>query len=115
MPVPPAPTVKTRRPRLPAAATTAIRMRAIRRDHGGAVRRDDALEQDQLGGEIRVLGRVIVHVIARQIGEAADRHTHAVDAMLVEAVRGGLHREMRDAVLGETRRACAQVRSDRAS
>ena len=75
-----------------------IRRRMVGRDHGGTVRCDDALEQDQLGGEISLLGRVVVHVVARQVGEATDRHAHAVDAVLIEPVRGGFHREMRDAV-----------------
>ena len=48
--------------------------RIVGRDHRGAVRRDDALEQDQLRVEIGSLGRVIVHVVAREVGEAADRH-----------------------------------------
>ena len=79
----------------------AICMRVVGRDDRRAVRRDDALEQDQLGVEVGFLGRVIVQVVAGEIGEAADRDAHAVEAMLVEAVRGRLHREMRDAVLGE--------------
>ena len=76
-------------------------MRIVGRNHCGAVSGDDALEQDQLRGEISFFGRVIVHVVAREIGEATDRHAHAIDAVLVEAVRRGFHREMRDAVLGE--------------
>ena len=36
-------------------------------------------------------------MVARKIGEGAGRDAHAVEPMLVEAVRGGFERQMRDA------------------
>ena len=44
---------------------------------------------------------MIVEMIAAEVGEAAGRDAHAVEPMLVEPVRGGLDREMRDAFAGE--------------
>ena len=44
---------------------------------------------------------MIVEMVAAEIGEGAGRDAHAVEAMLVEPVRGGLHREMRHAFAGE--------------
>ena len=69
-------------------------------DRGRAVRQKLA-EEAQLGGEIVLDRRVIVHVVAGQIGEGAGGETNAVEPLLVEAVRRGLHREMRDARVGE--------------
>ena len=57
-------------------------------DHRGAARHDQLLEQPQLGGEIGFDGRMIIEMIARQIGEGAGRDAHAVEPVLVEAVRG---------------------------
>ncbi len=70
-------------------------------DHGGAARLHEIGEQPQLGGEIGLERRVIVEMIAAEIGEAAGRDAHAVEPVLVEAVRGRLDREMRHAVAGE--------------
>ena len=39
--------------------------------------------------------RMVIHVVARQIGEAAGGDAHAVEAVLVEPVRGGLEGKMR--------------------
>ena len=70
----------------------------IGRDHGRATGRDEIAEQPQLGGEVmRDIG-VIIHVIAREIGEAAGGDAHAVEPELVEPVRGRLEGQMRDAV-----------------
>ena len=41
---------------------------------------------------------MIIHVVARQIGEAAGRDAHAVETILIEPVRGRFEGEMRDAV-----------------
>ena len=41
--------------------------------------------------------RMIIHVVARQIGEAAGGDAHAVQPVLVEPVRRRLERQMRDA------------------
>jgi hypothetical protein len=65
-------------------------------DHGRAPRRDEFAEQPELGREVMRDGRMVIHVVAREIGEAAGRHAHAVEAILVEPVRGGLEGKMRD-------------------
>ena len=54
-------------------------------------------EQAQLGGEIGLHARVIVEMVAAQIGEGRGLQLHAVEPVLVEPVRGGLEGEMRDA------------------
>jgi hypothetical protein len=45
--------------------------------------------------------RMIVHVIAREIGKTAGGDAHAVEPELVEPVRGRLEGQMRDAVAGD--------------
>ena len=44
---------------------------------------------------------MIVEMVARQIGEGAGGDAHAVEPVLVEAVRGRFERQMRDALAGE--------------
>ena len=44
---------------------------------------------------------MIVHMVARQVGERTRHEPHAVKPLLVETVRGGLDREARDAVRGK--------------
>ena len=83
-------------------------------DHRGAAGRDQVGEQPQLGGEIGLDGRMIIEMIARQIGEGAGGDAHAVEPVLVEPVRGRLQRQMRDALAGQPGRACGAVRPDRA-
>ena len=63
-----------------------------------AALRNQFAKQPQLGGKVMCDGRMIIHVVARQIGEAGRRNAHAVEPVLVEAVRGRLEGEMRDAV-----------------
>jgi hypothetical protein len=46
-------------------------------------------------------GRVIIHVVAAEIGEGAGRELHAVEAALVETVAGSLHCAVRHAGIGE--------------
>ena len=70
-------------------------------DHRRAARRDQVVEQPQLGGEIGLDGRMIIEMVARQIGEGAGGNAHAVEPVLVEAVRGRFEREMRDAFAGQ--------------
>ena len=89
-----------------------VGMLVIDIDHGGAARLDQVAEQPQLGGEIGLECRMIVEMIAADIGEAAGRDPHAVEPVLVEAVRGRLDREMRDALVGELgERACSATGS----
>src|SRR5262249_4586656 len=58
-------------------------------------------KQAEFGGEISLDSRVIVEMIARQIGESAGRNAHAIEAMLIEAVRRGFKREMGYALAGK--------------
>ena len=58
---------------------------------------------------------MIVHVVARQIGERAGGEPHAVEPLLVETVRGGLDREVRDAIRGKPIEKLVQTRSGPAS
>ena len=44
---------------------------------------------------------MIVHVVARQIGERGGGDTHAVKPLLIQTMRGRLDREIRDATRGE--------------
>ena len=67
-------------------------------DHRRAVRRDQVGEQPQLGGEIVFDGLVIIEMVAREVGEGAGGDAHAVEPVLVEAVRGRFERQMRDAL-----------------
>ncbi len=88
---------------------------AVGVDHRRRAARQQLAEQPQLGGEIGLHRRVIVQVVARQIGEGAGGEPHAVEPLLVEPVRGGLQREMGDAGAGELCRASGAARSGRAS
>ncbi len=63
--------------------------------------RQEVAEQTQLGGKIILGRRVVIHVVAAEIGEGAGGKPHAVEPLLVEAVRRRLHREMGDARVGE--------------
>ncbi len=67
-------------------------------DHRRAAWLHQRIEQADLGGEIGLDARVIVEMVARQIGESADGNTHAVEPALVEAVRRGFQRQMSDAL-----------------
>ena len=81
-----------------AAAITCGRMLGIGVDDGGAARRQQLGEQAQLGGEVGFHGRVIVEVVAAEIGEGRRLQPDAVEPVLVEAVRGGFEGEVRDAL-----------------
>src|SRR5262245_16836900 len=73
----------------------------IGRDHGRAAGLDQIGEQAQLGGEISLQRRVIIEMVAAEIGEAAGRHAHAVEAALIESMRGRFDGEMRHAFTHE--------------
>ena len=47
------------------------------------------------------MARMIVEMIARQIGVGAGRNAHAVQPMLIETVRRRFHRQMRHALVGQ--------------
>src|SRR5262249_41232338 len=59
-------------------------------DNGGSARRQQLGKEPQFGGEIGFHGGVIVEMIAAEIGEGRSFQPYAVEAVLVETVRGGL-------------------------
>ncbi len=65
---------------------------AVRVDNSGLAGPEQIAEQPQLGGEIFLLGRVIIHVIARQVGEAGRSRRHPVEPLLIQPMRRSLHR-----------------------
>jgi hypothetical protein len=67
-------------------------------DHRGAIGRDQIAEQPQLGGEVVRDIRMVIHMVAREVGKTAGGDPHAVKAVLIEAVRRGLEGEMGDAL-----------------
>ena len=73
---------------------------AVGVQHRDAARHHHIGEQAQLGGDIGRHGAVIIQMVARERGETADGQAHAVDAELMQAVAGGFHGEMGDAVAG---------------
>ncbi len=70
-------------------------------DHRRAATLDQIREQPQLGGEIVRHAWMIIEMIAADIGKAGRHNLHAIEPMLVEAVRGGLDGEMGHALLGQ--------------
>ena len=74
---------------------------AVGVDHRRRSTREQLAKQAQLGVEIGFLRRVIIEVVARQVGEGAGGEPHPVEPLLIEAVRGGFKREMGDADAGE--------------
>ena len=71
--------------------------RLIDIDHGGAVFGQQFGKEPRLGGEIGRHVRVIVKMVAGQVGEAGGSQLDAVEAELVEAVARGFERQMVDA------------------
>src|SRR5476651_1105185 len=67
-------------------------------DHRGAVGYDQRIEKMQFGREIGFERSVIIEMVARQIREGAGRDPHAIKPVLIEAMRRGLERQMRDAL-----------------
>ena len=92
------PTVRTVRPAPRRGGDHLARVLGIGVDDGNAVGRQQLGEQAQLGGEIGLHARVIVEMVAAEIGEGGGLQPHAVQPVLVEAVRGGLEGQMRDAL-----------------
>ena len=78
-----------------------VRVLVVDVDDRGAAGFEESLEQPQLGGEISCEARVIVEMIAGDVGERAGGDAQAVEPVLVEPVRGCLDREMRHAFAGE--------------
>jgi hypothetical protein len=112
MPSPRSPTVRRRSRRRFAAATDRIGVLVIGRDHGRATGNDQVREQSQLGREIIFQRRMIIEMVAAEIGEGAGRDPHPVEPALVEAVRGRFHGEVGHAFAGELiERACSATGS----
>ena len=70
-------------------------------DDGRAARRDQFLEQPELGSEISLDGRMIVEMIAREICEGGRRNAQTIEPKLIEPMRRRFDRKMRDAFAGE--------------
>ena len=79
-----------------------LRVLVVDIDDRGAARFDEDLEQPQLGGEVGLEAQVIVQVIARDVGESAGGNVQAVEAVLIEPMRGRLDRKMGDLIAGES-------------
>ena len=73
----------------------------IGRDHRRAIGCDQIAKQPQLGGKIMRDVGMVIHVVARQVGEAAGVDPDPVQPELIEPVRGRLEREMGDALAGD--------------
>jgi len=86
--------VSTTRPR--SLAVAAIERPIGGRDVHGRVIRERGREEARLRGDVRVDRAVIVEVVLRQVGEARDRETGAVDAVLIERMRRHFHRDRLD-------------------
>jgi hypothetical protein len=69
----------------------------IGRDHRSTIGHDEIAKQPQLGGQIMRDVRMVIHVIARQVGESAGTDADAIQSILIEPVRRSLERQMRDA------------------
>jgi len=74
-------------------------------EHRRRSARQQGIEKPQLGGAIGLHGLVIVEVILGEIEEGGGGEAHAVQAPLVNAVRGGFDGEVGDAEIGELRQA----------
>src|SRR5262249_28605002 len=73
----------------------------ISRDHRRAARLDQMLKQAELGGKISLERRMVIEMIATEIGESAGRDAHAVEAALIKSVRGGFDGGVRHAFARE--------------
>ena len=77
------------------------RVRPVRADRRDAALGEEVAEQAELGVAVVLDGRMVVHVVAREVGVAGGGEPDAVKPALVEAVARRLHREMRDALACE--------------
>src|SRR5262249_57229150 len=89
-----------------------MRITIVDADNGRATRNNQILEQTKLGGEVGFDAGVVVEVISRQVGKSAGRDAHAVEAMLVEAVRRRFKREMCDSLLCQSIERAVWVNRD---
>ncbi len=70
-------------------------------DDGAGARRQQLAEQAELLVEIGLEARVIVEMVAGDVGEGAGGKPHAVDAALLEPMARRFERKMGDAGFGE--------------
>jgi hypothetical protein len=77
-------------------------------DDGNAVGRQQLGKEPQLGRQIGLHARVVVEVVAAEIAEGGGPQAHAVEPVLVEAVRGGLQGQMRNALGRQLRQRLVQ-------
>ena len=77
--------------------------------HGGTAVGQKFGEEAHLGGEIALHVAVIVEVVARQVGEGRRLDPDPVQAELVEAMTGGLHDQVIEAVLGKPGETAVQI------
>ena len=59
-------------------------MSMIHVDHGGCARIQQVAEQPQLGGQISIEARMIVEMIAGDVGETARSNAQAIEPKLIE-------------------------------
>ena len=85
-----------------------VRLFGVGIDDRNSVGREQLGEEAQLGREIGLDRRVIVEMIAAEVGEGGGLQPDAVEPVLVEAVRGGLEGQMRDALGRELRQRRVQ-------
>ena len=78
---------------------------AVGVDDGVSATFEQTLEELQLGRKIVRHRRVIVEMVAREVGEGAGAQANAVEPALDDPVRGGFKREMGDAARRRDRRA----------
>ena len=102
-----------RKPRAFASAATASPPSLSTSTTAAGAWRQQLAEQAELLREILLEARVIVQMVARDVGEGACRKHDAVDAALLQAVARRFERQMGDAVLGErsARIACSSIGS----
>ncbi len=82
--------------------------RIVRVQNRGSARAQHLVEQAHLRADIVVMIGVIVHVIARDIGQRRRLQPHPVDAMLCQTVAGRLHRRVGTAFVRQPRQQRVQ-------
>ena len=85
-----------------------IRIRPIRIDDGRRIAREQRVEEPELCRRIGFGRGMIVEMIAAEIGEASCIEAHAVEAALVDPMRGRLHRKARHAIVRQAVEALVQ-------
>ena len=78
-------------------------------DDRGCTGRQQFLKQPQLGSEIRIEVRMIVEMIARDVGECRRGKVQAIEPVLIEPMRRSFDREMADAIAGQGLKRAMQL------